>query len=85
MASGQDYEVFSGDKGEDTPATAAQMEMFYTHLAEALADIGFMHPDKSKSVMRRMRRVYNRARLASKEVDILRGILRMSQGNKRKD
>ena len=85
VASGQNHEVFSGDKGEETPATAAQMEMFYVHLAEALTDIGFMHPDKSKSIMRRLRRVYNRARLDSKEVDILRGILRMSQGNKRKD
>jgi tRNA (cytidine32/uridine32-2'-O)-methyltransferase len=85
VASGQNYEVFLGDKGEEPPATAAQMEMFYEHLSEALTDIGFMHPDKSKSIMRRLRRIYNRARLDSKEVDILRGILRMSQGNKRKD
>ena len=85
VASGQSHQVLAGDKGEETPATAVQMEMFYEHLAEALTDIGFMHPDKSKSIMRRLRRVYNRARLDSKEVDILRGILRMSQGNKRKD
>ncbi|MGR9117090.1 MAG: RNA methyltransferase [Gammaproteobacteria bacterium] len=85
VASEQSYEVVAGDKGEEMPATAAQMELFYAHLSEALTDIGFMHPDKSKSIMRRLRRVYNRARLDSKEIDILRGILRMSQGNKLKD
>jgi tRNA (cytidine32/uridine32-2'-O)-methyltransferase len=42
-----------------------------------------MHPDKSKSIMRRLRRLFNRAQLDTKEVDILRGILRMSQGHKR--
>ncbi len=72
-----------GDEGAEPLATAAQMESFYTHLAEALTDIGFMHPDKSKSIMRRLRRIYNRIQMDSKELDILRGILRMSQGHKR--
>lgn len=83
IASSQPYEMQIGDKGEDPLATTAQMEMFYDHLYEALTDIGFMHPDKSKSIMRRLRRLFNRARLDIKEVDILRGILRMSQGHKR--
>ncbi|MCF7967506.1 MAG: RNA methyltransferase [Methylobacter tundripaludum] len=76
-------EVFVGDKGEQPLATAEQMELFYTHMAEALTDIGFMHPAKSKSIMRRLRRIYNRVQLDTKELDILRGILRMSQGHKR--
>ena len=76
-------EIFVGDKGEDPLATAAQMESFYTHLSEALTDIGFMHPAKSKSIMRRLRRIYNRIQMDTKELDILRGILRMSQGHKR--
>jgi tRNA (cytidine32/uridine32-2'-O)-methyltransferase len=71
-----------GDKGDIPLATAEQMESFYGHLHEALVDIGFMHPDKSNSIMRRLRRIYNRNQLDSKELDILRGILRMSQGNK---
>ncbi|WP_442498552.1 RNA methyltransferase [Methylobacter sp. sgz302048] len=83
VASGQSHEIMIGDKGEDPLATTAQMEMFYDHLYEALTDIGFMHPDKSKSIMRRLRRLFNRAQLDTKEVDILRGILRMSQGHKR--
>ena len=73
-----------GDKGEMPLATAEQMELFYGHLHEALVDIDFMHPDKSKSIMRRLRRIYNRIQLDTKELDILRGILRMSQGNKAK-
>lgn len=76
-------EIFVGDKGEDPLATAAQMESFYAHMAEALTDIGFMHPAKSRSIMRRLRRIYNRVQMDTKELDILRGILRMSQGHKR--
>ena len=84
VAAGLYKDIILGDKGKETPASAEQMEMFYEHLAQALADIGFMHPDKSKSIMRRLRRIYNRAYLDVKEVDILRGILRMSQGHKTK-
>jgi TrmH family RNA methyltransferase len=71
-----------GDEDDQERATGEQLELFYTHLKEALTDIGFMHPDKSKSIMRRLRRLYNRADLRTKEVDILRGILRLSQGHK---
>lgn len=78
-------EIVVGDKDEQQLATAEQMEMFYVHMAEALTDIGFMHPDKSKSIMRRLRRIYNRIQLDSKELDILRGILRMAQGHKKRN
>ena len=77
--------VVIGDRGKIPKATAMQMESFYMHLYQALTDIGFMHPDKSKSIMRRLRRVYNRVQLDTKELDILRGILRMSQDNQRKN
>ncbi len=71
------------DVREDPLASASQMQSFYQHLHQTLADIGFMHPDKSRSIMRRLRRIYNRAQLDAKELDILRGILKMAQGNKR--
>jgi tRNA (cytidine32/uridine32-2'-O)-methyltransferase len=83
VATGVQETVIIGDKGECPKATAMQMESFYTHLYQALTDIGFMHPDKSKSIMRRLRRIYNRVQLDTKELDILRGILRMSQDNQR--
>ncbi len=72
------------DLGDSPLASSQQMEQFYAHLYQALLDIGFiLHPDKSKSIMRRLRRIFNRIQLDTKEVDMLRGILRMSQGNKR--
>lgn len=86
VATGVQSESVVGDKGEQALATATQMESFYQHLHQTLIDIGFMHPDKSKSIMRRLRRIYNRTLLDTKELDILRGILRMSQDhNKRND
>lgn len=85
VASGEEYEVAAGDKGGEQMASAAQMEMFYEHLAQTLTDIGFMHIDKSKSIMRRLRRLFNRVHLDIKEVDIIRGILRMAQGHKQRD
>ncbi len=84
VAAGAQKSSAIGDKGKTPKATATQMESFYTHLYQALTDIGFMHPDKSKSIMRRLRRIYNRVQLDTKELDILRGILRMSQDNQRK-
>ncbi len=84
VAAGVQQDVPVGDKGECLLATAAQMESFYAHLHQALNDIGFMQPGKSESIMRRLRRVYNRIQLDTKELDILRGILRMSQDNQGK-
>ena len=84
VASGQVVESSIGDRNEGTLATMEQMEMFYTHMQETLADIGFLHVDKSQSIMRRLRRIFNRIALDTKEVDILRGILRFSQNHNKK-
>lgn len=63
-------------------ATAAELELFYAHLHKTLNTIGFIHPDKSRSIMRRIRRLYTRTRLEKKEIDILRGILSATQALK---
>jgi TrmH family RNA methyltransferase len=63
-------------------ATAAELELFYEHLYQTLNTIGFIHPDKSRSIMRRIRRLYTRTRLEKKEIDILRGILSATQALK---
>lgn len=81
VATGTKQDVLVGDKGERPLATAQQMELFYEHLQQTLLDIGFMHPDKSRSIMRRLRRIYNRTLLDTKELDILRGILKMAQNH----
>jgi tRNA/rRNA methyltransferase/tRNA (cytidine32/uridine32-2'-O)-methyltransferase len=83
VAADLQQEIVVGDKNECPLATTAQMESFYEHLNQALRDIGFMHPDKSKSIMRRLRRIYNRIQLDTKELDILRGILRMAQNHQK--
>ncbi len=59
----------------DRPAVSARVESFYSHLYEVMVSAGFIHPDKSRSVMRRIRRLFNRAHLENREIDILRGIL----------
>jgi len=70
---------------EQTPlATAQQMESFYQHLQETIADIGFLQPEKTQSLMRKLRKIYNRTLLDSKELDLLRGILRFAQNHNQK-
>ncbi len=67
-------------------ATHAELESFYRHLEQALNDIGFLHSRKqAPSIMRRLRRLFGRARLEKKEVDILRGILSCAQRQTRKE
>ena len=84
VATGSQPPPLVGDKDASPLASAAQMESFYQHLYQALCDIGFIsQPEKSKSIMRRLRRIYNRIQLDTKELDILRGILRMSQDNQK--
>ena len=85
VASGQKVESKIGDKDEESLATMKQMDLFYEHLQQTLADIGFLHVDKSQSIMRRLRRVFNRIALDTKELDILRGILRFSQNHNKKE
>jgi TrmH family RNA methyltransferase len=60
---------------EAPPATGEEMEHFYTHLEKVLLDIGFMDPENPRHLMRRMRRLYIRARPDKNEINILRGIL----------
>ncbi len=76
VASGQT--AVKPKKREAPLATSVQMESFFEHLYQALDEIGFINPEKSTSIMRRLRRVYHRATLDTKELDILRGILKKS-------
>jgi len=70
---------------EQSPlATAQQMESFYQHLQQTMADIGFLQPEKTQSLMRKLRKIYNRTLLDSKELDLLRGILRFAQNHNQK-
>lgn len=57
------------------PASVADLEYFYGHLERALVAGGFLDPDNPRHLMRRLRRIFNRARLDSNELNILRGML----------
>ena len=64
-----------GFESEAPPATGAEMENFYTHLEQVFRDIQFLKPDNPRFLMRRMRRLFIRARPDQNEVNILRGFL----------
>lgn len=63
-------------------ATAEAMEGFHAHLAQTLVDTGFSDPTQSRKLLRRLRRLFNRARPDWIELNILRGILSAAQGKK---
>ena len=56
-------------------ATGEELERFYGHLEQVLKDLQFLDPDNPRHLMRRLRRLFIRARLDKNEVNILRGIL----------
>ena len=81
------YEIFladSGDVDDDGADTrqavpADEMERFYAHLEQTLTQLGFLDPANPRQLMRRLRRLYNRARPDENEVNILRGMLTAAQ------
>ncbi len=60
-------------------ASAEDMERFYVHLQQTLETIGFLDPKNPRIMMQRLRRLFNRARPNEVEMNILRGILTMTQ------
>ena len=70
----KDENMTAGDTS--TPlATAEQMEYLYQHFEQTLTDISYFDPEKPRRLMRRIKRLFNRAQLDSNEYNILRGIL----------
>lgn len=70
--------VLESDDDSDI-ATSDELERFHEHLQQTLIDIDFLDPDTPRLLMRRLKRLYNRARLEQTEVNILRGILTATQ------
>ena len=60
-------------------ATNDELERFYSHLEETLLHIGYLNPNAPKKLFERMRRLYSRARLEKEEVNLLRGVLTLTQ------
>ncbi|MEO8164009.1 MAG: RNA methyltransferase [Betaproteobacteria bacterium] len=57
------------------PASHDEMESFYRHLEELFYATQFLDPKEPKRLMQRMRRLFARARVEKKELNILRGFL----------
>jgi TrmH family RNA methyltransferase len=64
-----------GKDNEHVVVPADEMERFYAHLEYALVELDFLDPHNPRHLMRRLRRLFNRARPDSNEMNILRGIL----------
>lgn len=60
---------------ESPPAGVEDMDLFYEHLERVLIASGFLDTGNPRNLMRRLRRLFNRARLDQNELSILRGIL----------
>jgi len=56
-------------------ATHDEAEGFYQQLEETFYSTGFLDPKEPKRLMQRMRRMFARARIEKKELNILRGFL----------
>jgi len=65
----------AGYTAETPLATSRDLELFYEHLERVLTDLQFLDPDNPRHLMRRLRRLFIRARPDQNEVNILRGIL----------
>ncbi|MBM3350514.1 MAG: RNA methyltransferase [Betaproteobacteria bacterium] len=59
-------------------ASQEDLERFYQHMQEVLAEIGYINPRAPKKLFERIRRIYARSRLEKEEVNLLRGILTLS-------
>ncbi|MBW8312961.1 MAG: RNA methyltransferase [Rhizobium sp.] len=63
----------------EPPATADELERFFGHLGQTLDEIDFHKGRAPEMVMARLRRLFLRAAMDSREVKILRGILSEAQ------
>jgi tRNA/rRNA methyltransferase/tRNA (cytidine32/uridine32-2'-O)-methyltransferase len=60
---------------DEQPARLEDMQRFYAALEQILVDIDFLDPANPRLLLRRLRRLFNRARPSDVELNILRGIL----------
>jgi tRNA (cytidine32/uridine32-2'-O)-methyltransferase len=63
----------------DAPASAADMEHFYAHLLQTLDDIDFHKGRSPRTIEKRLRKLFQRARPDTRELRVLHGILADAQ------
>lgn len=75
LAAGTEVSPVAVTAGEEEGVSHEEMERFYDHLQVVLTELDFLDPANPRHLMRRLRRLYNRARPDRNEMNILRGIL----------
>lgn len=69
-----------GRIGEEREAISSDdLEHLYKHFEDSLTTIGFLDPAQPKNLMRRLRRLFNRADMDRNELQIMHGILRAAE------
>jgi TrmH family RNA methyltransferase len=75
------YNLFSCDRQHlvnsplEPMAESAELEGYFMHLEQVLVSTGFLDSTNPRQMMKRLRRLYQRAELSKNEVNILRGML----------
>ncbi len=73
------------ERGEALPqdqrplATSEELEGFMGHLEQTLIDLEFLDPAQKETMLRRLRRLFLRARMDRNEINLLRGALKAAQ------
>ncbi len=62
-------------ENQEPLATNAELEAYFLHLEQVLMAIEFLKADNPRQMMKRLRRLYQRAEPSKNEINILRGIL----------
>lgn len=75
MAAAQPPEPVAVADELDRPADSDELLRFYDHLEQVLVEVEFLDPEQPKHLMRRLKRLFNRAHPDLREVNILRGML----------
>lgn len=70
-----DDDALLATDAEEVPADAAHLESLYDYLADCLTASGYAREEECPRLMRRLRRLFGRARPESAEVNLLRGLL----------
>lgn len=81
-----DPSIDTGRIGEEREAIdATDLDHLYNHFEQGLTEIGFLDPENPKNLMRRLKRLFNRADLDRNELQILHGILRAAENHHKED
>ncbi|ATF10235.1 tRNA (cytosine(32)/uridine(32)-2'-O)-methyltransferase TrmJ [Candidatus Enterovibrio altilux] len=67
--------IYKGEMEEQEYPLSEELEHFYIHLESILTQTNFINKQHSRTIMTKLRRIFNRTRLERQELNILRGVL----------